>query len=71
MKYREFIHALLQLSVFLIAAIIGYILIGKFPFFSEGPKGEPNFLGFLVVFAVVIIPAVLMCTRLLKLEVVE
>ncbi len=70
-NYNKTLHFLLVVPVFLGSAAFGMFVFSYLGLFERAGSEGPNFVGFVLVFALFVVPAVLLCARLLKVEVLS
>ena len=69
--YNKMLHFLMILPVFLTSAILGAVVLSRIGLFGRGEYEGINFIGFVVIVTVFVMPAVLFCYRFLKVEIIE
>lgn len=67
--YSKTLHFLLSLPVFLGSAVFGMGVFSYLGLFGRADHAGLNFVGFTLTIALFVVPAVLLCARRLKVEV--
>jgi len=70
-KGRKGAYVALSIIMLLLGGVLGAWLTSYVPMFCCASNGGANFLGFIATLAFVAVPAVVLCSRILKLEIVE